>query len=1226
MCFNKTFIIGVSLLIFACRGVAFAKTIPTGNALLLPEENKKPVVLSDSCASLGDAYTQCSINEMIMLSGQFVVLNNTKSLASSCEWGNVLSQGTKFESSCLFKSAHANTDVKFKREASSKTYCCHSKTSSEHTLKDKSAHKYAFFLSRSLDCGSNHNVCPHKEFATITANAAIEFEGAHLVKGGGGLANKWMVLADGSVFHADNPPKSLVALCCSSSSSGHSPPVPNTLQHAPSAPRHVMSVRSASSKGRWAPVAPYLYGLVLARGDGLYARPLWADTSADPVASSDTLDLNAADVNITVIDPWADDVKSIQQLWCSAPFGNVCGTYSVVYKTGKRAQFDTSSSSIEALAKLLGVSSTSPAECSGVRLGSTGFLIHTDGNGQYVLSKTDSALPWVKGEKSRYDVGVVTDVFKGYAAFPNQKNASLEGPIISTMSFHSVASSLLFFNGVSGGASGRDPRTFVWVCQSDTCFRNGNYSSTDVLHNVVSKNSDENTFATSDVFSETGALSNPYLRDAIFVLARFHFPHSRHLGRFFYSLLQNYNGKSDNDGLQLGYYNLLWYSKQWDIAKNGNEQQTLHPLSSLESVATKSMKLANAAYDDIPELQFSAKDAMEGFELFTTQMENTWDLLEKLQVEDIILEDVSNIAKGLAENQNTYASYTNEKVKAESERIKMLNITVTELSNSLNNATNAIVADIKSVSEAIQAAIKRKQEAMTFALTADFTSNVMGGLHTFTSTMYLFQTRTYVGREWANMLRNHLFDFREKANNVLESSYFTALNVYKYGAWDQASSGVEDSESAGLQCLSSYTQDFTNLLVAGSAIQAVDSHFTVDEIINLQPLVNATSAVLTGATDASASAKACLEPILQEFAGLCIELSVSCDKLIGDMNALISQGDSIKQMYRTLATVIFNKINMKLTSQMYNMTAAQWGPIEEEFKEDKSAVDVVISGQYNSLVSLLTLFSDTLIDWCLSASYRYGIAFNQVSEECTNIPNFLPTDSLTSFTKFLKVSDEAKQLSLKYGGEINNVQWVSEDDSLLHIPNKNVQSLAGFDLKGFLNSRVTDHDHFVYTGALTIPFNEQWIAKHLKMNDEFVSAKIAAAKVVFQGLKNSGCSYIEGTIQPPTVAAYYSQQGDRMKKILVRPPVYGQQFRYNPETLKFETVPSFCGVDETGLNCNTENMNYPVYGIVPTLNGEYTITIRVRKDASNGCQMDPSSITGIGFDYQAFTYSDSAKK
>eukprot|EP00122_Pirum_gemmata_P014310 Pgem_evm1s13339 len=853
--------------------------------------------------------------------------------------------------------------------------------------------------------------------------------------------------------------------------------------------------------------------------------------------------------------------------------------------------------------------------------GDSGFYLYTDGGGstgEYLTVRvSNSSLEGGWTATASVDASIVSTYFTGYSNIPNN-NTNDVGNLISVGSFLSTNQVAFSTDYQFSCAVSDDKKSMVICnCQSVNCrmAENTALTSSERQINIFPQDFDEIQFVSDSWWAYNQFTTNRYVRDKIMLHFALGYPSSQYLGYFFNELIEVFG----STGTELDFFTFTWYSNLWMSTNMGTSTSSF--FQQLSALGTLGFKLENDIYDQPPKITMSSSEAMSEFQSTLTAMASTNQYLNSLQEETMTIEILGNISSAMQSNQETYASYTNQQVAVQQTNVNSINTSITHSMDLLNGTIAQYKSDITTTMKAIKKAATTAEimEVVSIAmgLINGLCCSAMGILRGRSEMLSEKESDTYTGWMVGSKFLNGMSQL---------GKYFTdGLDGLKDEIYDiMAFTGIPSTPNTG-SCADDVQSTMTQIM-AGSFLLENLANLPADQIVSTGVLGNVTTMLMDSSVDLPAQLESCLQSPLKQLQEACDSLHVDCSAVTADVDTVISVGESVATQTNTLISAVYQLISLKIQAAMYTESANEWNSVINSIKADEATMALAVSQQYQSLATEGVLLSNSLLATCLSFSYQYSLKYSEVdqssAQSCAKIPKFVSSDSLSGLESYLEIQTTADNLRNEYLSSFTASRWKGQETSFFDIPNLNeggsngVYSTEpiGFDLQSFQNVN-SSYERDIYTANLYLPADAHWLNQYLELYDPLLSAKLAALRIVFRGLKTT-CDVIYGTITSQQSQSYLSLQTNTA--ITVDTYSVVQSYQYAPQNGSyFSETPTYCEL-EAGTNCDGD-LNLPMYAILPVVHGTYTITL----SAFDFCEVDVNSITGIALDWQGFVQTTS---
>ena len=1180
---------------------------------------------ASSCSTLGKQWATCKAGQMLRV---LTMPTLYPYLGSTCTYANIQSSDSHRTASCVFYSNDTGPGLQFKRgEEHSSTYCCNNYEIVESISVTRSSMS---FQEAASECKKdNKQLCSKADVLKAAGLLQLDFDESLWVS-----RAEWLIAKQSSSVELYETQNGLLytssarhrALCCDYATphAVQTPQMVSAEQRQTAQPRYILSA-NLSQGSSWRSLSGSLYGFAF-YDTYLYALPLSDDTKTQaPFNSPNSIaSLNEKGKKLILVDPNHASNSSAMSIECVDVFVNTCSNYSIAFNNASTAFFDASTRPLIDLAELFGMQITQ-ADFPDLLLSDGSYFIYTDEDTNIMLGVRTRKRGFHWDMSGSFAASISNQMFTGYSGVftsqtSNTKMSSLSsdnvnGPLMSSASFLS-ASNRLFDSGLGCGISTEQSHLIVCTCQSEMCTYediNGMPHGTNHLSAIIPQNSDELLLARNEFLVNSGFMTNSFVRDQVMFYVMLTCPDGSYNGKIIYSLMDLYNKNKHGEGeSSLDFISLNWYVNQW-AALSSPISPNVNVLRMLGDISLRNEMLVNNAVNPPPKLVLSEQNANSGMTMAVNSIRDTYNTLTNLEVEELTFDAVQDVAKGMGEMEETYSSFSKSQSDLQEQHIKALNMTISATLLEMNSTSDAYLEHMKSAVKDIKKAVTEQQilEKVSIAFTAFAgMSAAMAGL-----TGGLEGRSTPVETTLKRWMKRKTYAQGVMFFSVGMDVVFQAI---------VATMGLPHADTPeASSCVNTLQNSVSELGISKLLLDFALTELSVEELLQDDLLAQYSSTFIQNGQFQSVNVNSCLQSAVDSITSVCHKYGIDCSAVVGDSVKLGSYLQTMADDVMSYNNLVFEQLSLRVTTEMYQKAAQGWKKIVNKFDDSEKVVYAVTSQQHSSLAMQNVVLSRTLSDWCLALAYKYGIHYSEVNDECKTLPFFLTEDAGASLYQLMNVQSEYDSLKSRFQGRITPFTWQSIDNpNLLPLPNidpKDTANPIGFDLHGFKNTFTRYSDHKVHSGKLVIPFDSHWISQYLNFFDTFMSGKLAAAKIVFVGLSTT-CSRVNGLLNTEGVQKYFSSSDKGLlNQIEVEIFEFSQSIQYDPNSFEFHAIPNFCG-SNTGTSCSTGSLNYPQGVAMPSLHGEFTVHLKDYSQSS-GCTMDIDSITGIGFDYQAFTFS-----
>eukprot|EP01135_Chromosphaera_perkinsii_P005126 Nk52_evm13s317 gene=Nk52_evmTU13s317 len=1157
---------------------------------------------SGSCSQHGN-YTMCTMGQMLTLAS----LHYSSPIGmAQCNKGKISASDGSTKSSCIYEGDDYIVHVQFfSADVASSVYCCRDSAVNATIGFTSKAGSYKQSEELCASDAPQYGICSRGDIFTYTGGAQIDFEEPLMIDNGLVSVENSLDLYTDYTGYVYRSSYALKAICCRKHSGAQAIKAPQLIPLSDarsSKPQYTFGVASDSGKD-WTLAAPEVYGFVY-DDVYLYMLPLSAGTPQNPQNVPKGINLNAVGTHISFVDTFAPNVSTgIQDIRCvSSVFAGMCGTYNITLNNGTETSFDASNTPLRALADMMRVGVPSCSECHPL-YGQAGFTVYSDGGYEYLAVRVSNGeVEWKEG--ASVSTGVQSNMFTGYSHLP-KTDPSAAGNFISVGSFLSTSQVSWYQSSTLACAVSDDEKDLVVCsCQSSNCRMKGELPSSTRRLSIIPQSANEDLFANDDWWASSKFLANRYVRDKIIFHVLINFPDSEYLGQFFYFLVQ----ASSADKTKLDFYTLLWLSKEWSSLGMGSTASSV--LQQLSGVAMQGIKMANGVYVPPPSIQESSKEAMKDFSSSLSAIQQSTSYLMSLKQEDMTISVLRNISNAMQANQQTYGQYANQQVKLQQVHIQALNDSIEHTVDTLGNMTTGFSNDLQTTVHALQAAVRKETimdvVSISLGIISGLSSGFMGIARGYSEMSQQAEAaaKWTIGSKFLNGLSQLMKYFSDGVIDIKDQ----IIDIIK----------LPDVDNSFKASCADAIQNTIAQLFAGKYVMENLVMLSTGKVISSGILYNISTILLDVGVDLREKVNLCIDEPLQNLKQACTQLGVDCGSVAADGSAIANLASSLASQTNNLINLLYQQISLRLNSQMYADSANEWSGIVSGASRDKNTIEKAVSQQYFSLTYESIVMSNSLVSTCLAFAYMYGIQYTDVDSACGYIPQFVNGDSLSTLAAYLNLEQTANALRNRYMSSYGSSRWQGKGKTFLPIPNlsdtgpnsRHSSSPAGFDLSSFKTMNSSANGHMVFSAVLYIPDDPNWLRKYLNLVDIHLVAKLAAIRVVFNGLKTT-CSDVHGTITSHSLQSYRPKGANNAVSVSTYSSM--QSFQYSLTMGDyFTTTPTFCEL-EPGTNCDG-HLQFPTYAILPLFNGAYTITLSDFGD----CHIDVSSVESISMDYQAF--------
>eukprot|EP01135_Chromosphaera_perkinsii_P002209 Nk52_evm17s219 gene=Nk52_evmTU17s219 len=688
---------------------------------------------------------------------------------------------------------------------------------------------------------------------------------------------------------------------------------------------------------------------------------------------------------------------------------------------------------------------------------------------------------------------------------------------------------------------------------------------------------------------------------------------------FMNKLLQTYSASKSSTVMTATA--LLEYAIQWEsLLPQGkaynNARSTLAKMRKLVQSGTNL-----AVHNGVMEVTGSTEVAISSFTHVYTAMQSVYDGIDRINWAEVNLDNFKTLAKGMETQQQTFSQYSKYQSDLLEKKITGVNQTITALVHKVGDTTARYEKAAQKTIDDIKKKMLIRTVMNLFEGVIGIVSGFGGSLEGVQNAFATFKAQS--GVSWF-----------ERAKSAA-----TTLKMYKDDFKSATSDGVakfkfQPSVNDDMSCPAKISDALAKTSVSMFYLDFFSQQRPVTKVISDPHLSSAWSSLSMASTDLSVQMTDCLSPQVKNLERLCAEYRVDCKDVILESNTLVTLGKGLAKSFDEFNNDVYKRLSLELTTAMYETSVEDWNNVVKKY-DPKTVIYPARSLSYDSLNQGMILSSSYLLSWCCSFAYRYGLTYSQVSSVCGKLPKFI-NSGMNGVSDFMDISKKNQDLYNTYGARMAGINFRVKSDisdfigigALLEFGEygRNSSNPAGFDVEMLKNSFENVGTHGIYTASLYIPLDYKWIYKNFQLYDPLLSAKLAALKIVFEGVSTK-CQTVEGFIREGDIMKYYPQNAPRrlVKATIPKRGYSGSATVFSYEAsdpTQFHTIANMCSTADSTGACGSSSFTLPKYTTLPLLSGVYEIGIK----AIPGCDLNVNNVTGLKMDYQAFYFGTLSEK